>query len=58
LSDIGLGAEGMVAVHGETWQARASAQVRAGDAVRITAIDGLTLTVEPAGERPAQGVAS
>ena len=48
---------GQVAVHGEIWQARASAQVRAGDAVRVTAIDGLTLTVEPAGERPAQGVA-
>jgi membrane-bound serine protease (ClpP class) len=56
LSDIGLGAEGLVAVHGETWRARASVDVRAGDPVRVTAIDGLTLTVEPAGESPVHGV--
>jgi membrane-bound serine protease (ClpP class) len=57
LTPIGLGREGLVAVHGETWRARTSAEVQAGDPVRVTAIDGLTLTVEPAGERPAHGVA-
>jgi len=58
LSGIDAGTRGTIAIHGEIWQARASAPVRAGEAVRVIAIDGLTLTVEPAGERPAQGVAS
>jgi membrane-bound serine protease (ClpP class) len=52
------GEVGLVAVHGETWQARAAAPVAAGDPVRVVALDGLTLTVEPAGDRPAQGVGS
>lgn len=38
---------GLVRMHGELWNAKATAAVRAGQRVRITAIDGLTLTVSP-----------
>jgi membrane-bound serine protease (ClpP class) len=40
-------AEGTVRAFGEIWQAHTSAPLRAGEAVTITAIDGLTLTVTP-----------
>ena len=44
---------GRVKVNGELWNARASTAVdtppEAGEQVRIVAIDGLTLVVEPAG---------
>jgi len=39
--------KGRVLAHGEIWQARGSAPLSAGQAVRITALDGLTLEVEP-----------
>lgn len=39
---------GMVFIHGESWQARTSAPVRAGDKVKVLAVDGLSLMVEPA----------
>jgi membrane-bound serine protease (ClpP class) len=39
---------GKVFVHGEYWDAVASAPVEAGARVRVTAIDGLKLKVEPA----------
>jgi membrane-bound serine protease (ClpP class) len=38
---------GQVRVHGEIWNARSSEPVAAGETVRITALDGLTLSVEP-----------
>ena len=38
---------GQVRVHGELWEARCAAGADAGDAVRITALEELTLTVEP-----------
>ena len=38
---------GRVRLDGEYWNARASDPARAGETVRITAIDGLTLEVEP-----------
>ena len=38
---------GQVRVHGEIWNARSTEPVAAGEAVRITALDGLTLEVEP-----------
>ena len=38
---------GQVRVHGELWSAESSVPVRAGQALRITAMDGLVLTVEP-----------
>ncbi|MDF2096034.1 NfeD family protein [Aquibaculum arenosum] len=41
------GTHGRVHAHGEIWQARASGPLTPGQKVRITALDGLTLTVEP-----------
>ncbi|MCW5725067.1 MAG: nodulation protein NfeD [Maricaulaceae bacterium] len=41
------GAQGHVFAHGERWQAVSAAPLQPGDAVRVTGIDGLTLTVEP-----------
>lgn len=38
---------GRVHVHGEIWQARATAPLTPGQKIRVTALDGLTLTVEP-----------
>jgi membrane-bound serine protease (ClpP class) len=40
---------GKIFVHGEYWDAVAHAPVASGERVRVTAIDGLKLTVEPAG---------
>lgn len=40
---------GLVHVHGERWQALSSAPLHDGDPVRVTAIDGLVLGVEPLG---------
>ena len=37
--------KGTVHVHGERWQARSTVALRAGDAVRVTAINGLVLDV-------------
>jgi membrane-bound serine protease (ClpP class) len=37
---------GQARVHGELWRARAPGLITAGETVRITAIDGLTLDVE------------
>jgi membrane-bound serine protease (ClpP class) len=42
---------GSVRVHGELWSAHAAAPVRAGEKVKIVAIDGLELAVEPAAEK-------
>ena len=38
---------GRVRLDGEFWNARAEVAIREGETVRITAIDGLTLAVEP-----------
>ena len=43
---------GRVRVRGELWRARSSAPAGVGEPVKITAIDGLTLEVEP---EPAPG---
>ncbi|MCB1745597.1 MAG: nodulation protein NfeD [Gammaproteobacteria bacterium] len=40
-------AHGQVRVHGEIWNARTSAPVRTGQRVRVIAMDGLTLVIEP-----------
>ena len=45
--------QGTIRAFGEIWQARTSTPVQRGSTVRITAIDGLTLTVEPANVGPA-----
>jgi membrane-bound serine protease (ClpP class) len=47
--DWGEGA-GRIRAHGEIWQARGPAALARGTYVRITAINGLTLAVEPAPE--------
>ena len=43
-----LSPDGQVKVDGEIWKAHGSPEIRAGDPVRITAVDGLTLEVERA----------
>jgi membrane-bound serine protease (ClpP class) len=42
------GAEGMVRVHGELWRAESSQPVEEGKTVRVTKVEGLKLSVEPA----------
>ena len=42
--------EGRVRVAGEIWNARSDHPVVSGQAVRITGVDGLTLSVEPLGD--------
>jgi membrane-bound serine protease (ClpP class) len=46
------GHEGEVFVHGERWRASSSARLARGKAVRVTALDGLKLTVEPDSDEP------
>jgi membrane protein implicated in regulation of membrane protease activity len=41
---------GHVRVHGELWEAHCQAGAAVGDTVTITALEGLVLTVTPAGE--------
>jgi len=50
LSDIVPGSAGQVAAHGETWAATSTEPITAGDQIRVTGLDGLTLTVEKARE--------
>jgi membrane-bound serine protease (ClpP class) len=38
---------GQVRVHGEIWRARSAASLECGHPVRVVAVDGLTLVVEP-----------
>jgi membrane-bound serine protease (ClpP class) len=38
--------EGWARVRGESWRVRASGPVRRGERLRVTAMQGLTLTVE------------
>ena len=45
-----IGPHGRVFVHGEYWDATAAAPIEAGASVRVTAINGLRLKVEPASE--------
>ena len=42
-----LGPEGKVFVHGELWNARAAGEIAAGTRVRVSAVNGLRLVVEP-----------
>lgn len=43
-----LAPRGQVKINGEIWEAHASKTIRAGDSVRVTRVDGLSLEVEPA----------
>lgn len=47
LGDFDL--EGWARVHGEQWKVRSSRPVRRGEKLRVTAMEGLVLRVEPAG---------
>jgi len=44
---VPAGGEGKVLVHGEYWRARSAQTVNQGAPVRVTAVDGMLLTVEP-----------
>ena len=46
---VGPDEPGSVNVHGEIWRALSSSRVAAGQPVRVNAVDGLTLIVEPSG---------
>lgn len=46
------GGRGHVFVLGERWNARSANALKSGQAIRVTEVDGLTLTVEPVAERP------
>lgn len=52
-----FGQRGWVLAHGERWQAISAVPVTAGAQLRITAVDSLTLTVEPT-TRPFAGTAT
>ena len=43
---------GRVRVYGEIWTARSAASLEAGARVRVAAVDGLTLEVEPTEKGP------
>jgi membrane-bound serine protease (ClpP class) len=45
-----LDPDGHVRVHGELWQARSAKPAAQGAKVRVVAVDGLELEVEPAAE--------
>ena len=49
------GAAGQIDVRGEIWRAESPVPLHAGDPVRVMAVDGLTLLVEPAGATTRQG---
>lgn len=51
--DDWTGGEGHVLAHGERWRARSAAPLCRGQGVRVTALDGITLHVEP--DPPANG---
>lgn len=48
LIETGPERAGQVRVHGEIWRATSTAVIPAGARVRVTAVDGLTIGVEPA----------
>ena len=45
-NDVGPDAAGQVDIHGETWRAQSATHIAAGQPVRVTAVNGLTLIVE------------
>lgn len=47
ISGLGAGAEGMIRVHGELWQAVSPRAVSEGKTVRVRSVEGLKLHVEP-----------
>ncbi len=54
LSPFGPGVVGQIQTHGEIWSATSDVPIHAGDTVRVVAVRGLTLTVRPASQPPAE----
>ncbi len=52
---VGPDLSGHVDIHGEIWRARSATPLAAGESVRVTAVDGLTLTVEGSNARTGEG---
>jgi membrane-bound serine protease (ClpP class) len=52
---VGPDAPGTIDIHGELWRARSASHIAAGESVRVTAVDGLTLVVEPPGAPAREG---
>ena len=52
---VGPDESGNVDIHGEIWRAQSAGRIAAGQPVRILAVDGLTLTVEPSGASAQEG---
>jgi membrane-bound serine protease (ClpP class) len=46
-SDMEPDSAGQVDLHGEIWRAQSATHIAAGQPVRVTAVNGLTLIVEP-----------
>src|SRR4030095_13837706 len=49
------GGDGQIDLRGEIWKAESAVSLAAGTAVRVIAVNGLTLSVEPAGAPTRQG---
>ncbi|HWP94374.1 MAG TPA: nodulation protein NfeD [Gammaproteobacteria bacterium] len=54
IADRDFESEGVVRLQGELWNARSVKPVRAGQRVRVRALDGLVLTVDPVEESPSE----
>jgi membrane-bound serine protease (ClpP class) len=52
---IAPGVSGQIDLRGEIWTAESAAPIEAGDRVRVLAVNGLTLIVEPAGAATRHG---
>jgi membrane-bound serine protease (ClpP class) len=54
-SVLPAGTPGHIDLHGEIWRALSRTPIQAGEMVRVTEVDGLTLLVEPAGGSMREG---
>jgi membrane-bound serine protease (ClpP class) len=55
LTSVDSAQPGQVRVHGEIWRAVSAVPLTAGRSVRVTAVEGLTLRVEPVGQPTSKG---
>ena len=58
LTSFERGSVGQIRAHGEIWTARADVPIHAGDPVRVVAVKGLMLTVDPEPTTKASGSAT
>jgi membrane-bound serine protease (ClpP class) len=58
LTSFERGSVGQIQAHGEIWTARADVPIHAGDPVRVVAVKGLMLTVDPEPTTKASGSAT